>query len=283
MSVAPDFNTELIKCLLAADTASQFLQEALSVLKAFKPKMGFADLSRKMGFSSRSFVRLLFLGKRKPNLKNYRQIAQGLGLSKEATRYFSLLLEKEQSKFQSRLALDSELIQSKEKLCKFLQRKSNRMESTSFLPYEKWPYIYASLGSLEKGHTLDEIKNLSGETRESCLDILQVLLSKGLSIYDEKSQCYRPTENMLEIGELGQSIIFKKLYRTNTLRNLSRLDREFNNPQAVFYTSVFSVKKKDLAKLTKSLQEVLAAYASEAEDGEGDELAILSSALLPLN
>lgn len=282
MPFSVELSTKLIKCLLDADSTSDFLQKSLFVLRTPKRKVSFADLSRKMGFSSRSFVRLLFLGERKPNLTNYRQISQGLGLTKEATHYFGLLLEKEQLEFKHRRSLDAELAQSKIKLHKFLQKKSQLTSTSSFLPYEKWPFIYAALGTTKKGHTLQEIAKLSGETPEKCSEILQLLISRGIATFDEKSNCYRPIQEVLEFGELGQNTIFKRLYQNSTIKTISRIERDFNNPQTLFYTSVFSVKKKDLVKLAKSLQELLQTYTSEAENSEGDELAILSTALVPI-
>lgn len=274
---------DIMSCLLKAKNSEEFLALAFDALKKSNPRIGFAQLARRMGFSSRSFVRQLVLGQRRLNLTNYKQVASGFKLNAEATRYLGLLIESECEKNTSiRKKLPTELKHTREKLSKSLSKNVKSVKQNHVIGYEKWPLIYAALGSQEKGRSLSDIIKLTGEPHSVCDEILEKLVVNGLARKCSFTSVYFPSDDIIHLGELGHDKIFQRFFRENLNRNLIRLEREFNHPMSLFYSSAFSVKKADLPDLTKALQDVLEKYMVENETAEGDEIAVLSATLLPV-
>jgi len=276
-----ELKRQLAKCLLEAANPSKFLQRAFAVLCEAHPKTSFADLARKMGFSSRSFVRQLMIGNRRPNLQNCRQISQGLGLSSEASDYFELLIVAENQQLDP-VAFDKKLNEAELKLRRSLDKGVRQIRKTDPIPFERWPFIYASLGSPKQGRTLPEIVEMSGQNKTVCFEILEALQKKEMIHWDSKQQRYFAKEEIIEIGELGNSKILKNLYKLIALETLRRVDSDLSGGQALFHSSVFSVRKEQMPQLTKDLNKVLSAYMCSAEDSEGQELAMLCGGLIPL-
>src|SRR5688572_13045052 len=115
-----ELSRQLAAMLLEEREASVFVQKALATYFTAKPKETFASLARRMGFASRSFVRSLATGKRRPNLLNFRQIAKGLGLSVDATTYLGLLIE---TRDNDQIGLRAELNASELKLRKSVEKR----------------------------------------------------------------------------------------------------------------------------------------------------------------
>lgn len=276
-----DFRKEISLCLLEESEPGKFLQQAFELHQKAHPKTGFAQLARKMGFTSRSFVRQLALGTRRPNLQNYRQIAQGFGFSKEATEYFGLLIDLHRNS-QPSPAQEKTLHEAEIKLRKSLQKNIKHIRKTDPVPFERWPFIYASLGSFQEGRSLKEIVQISGQAPKVCVEILNHLVEKELVRWDSKLDRYFPCEDVIDIGELGHSRVLKDLYKTISLEAMKRVETDLQNENSLFHSAVFSVPKEKMPQLTKDLQALLASYAATSEVSSGQELALLSASMIPL-
>jgi transcriptional regulator with XRE-family HTH domain len=278
-----DMRREISQRLLKAKDASQFVQEAFALLASRQgpsSKMNFAELARKMGFRSRSFVRLLAIGERRPNLQNFRRIAVGLGLTPEETEYFGLLLERERSPAVS-IRFTKRLDEAELKLRRNLQKSLRRFRGTDPIPFERWPFIYAALGPVNVGRTREDIIRLSGQDPRVCIQILDDLVKRELVTFEPKRQRYFAKDEMIDIGELGSSKTLKSLFQLLSLEAVRRVDSDLSSDHSLFHSSVFSVRADRLPELTRELQRVLAQFAASAEDADGDNLALLNATLIP--
>lgn len=281
MSKIESFQKEISLCLLESVDAKSFAVKAFRIYLEAHPKASFAELARSMGFSSRSFVRQLSLGIRVPNSSNHHQIAKGLKMSLEAGEFFALLIEKQ--RVGGSLTLDKKMASSELKLRRSLDKNIQRIRKTDPVPFERWPYVYASLGSVKVGRSFKDIIHMSGQDPKVTSDILDFLVQKNLITWDDTMQKYFPKTEMIDIGELGNSRILKSLYKHISMEALRRVDVDIANKESLFHSSVFSIRRDQMPNLTRDLQKLLASYAATAEDSEGKEIAMLSAAMVPMN
>ncbi|MGZ5279130.1 MAG: hypothetical protein ACXWC9_04265 [Pseudobdellovibrionaceae bacterium] len=274
------FQKEMSLCLLESRDAKGFVVKAFGIFMQAHPKTSFAEMARTMGFASRSFVRQLSLGEKAPNLANHQRIALGLRMTSEACDFFSTLIEKQH--FGSSPQLDKKIEAAELKLRRSLEKNVRRIRKTDPVPFERWPYIYASLGSRLEGRSYKDILRISGQEPSVVTEILQHLVQNEIIDWDEKQKKYYPKEEVIDIGELGNSRILKSLFKQTTMEALRRVDSELGSREALFYNSIFSVRRSQMPDLTRDLQKLLSQYASSAENSNGEEIAILSAAMLPL-
>lgn len=271
----------LSECLLETTDLTEFVTKAFALYLDAHPRANYAGLARRMAFTSRSFVRQLALGTRRPNLTNYRKISAGLELTDEATEYFGLLLEKQKGNHgtirSKRRIVDAEI-----KLRRSMQKKVIRSRKTDVIPFERWPFIYAALGTLQEGRTIPEIMRISGQDPKTCLEILDHLVKKELVTFDIRLQKYFPKAEMVELGELGESRVLKNLFKLLNIEAVRRIETELNKDNTLFHSSIFSVQADQLPHLAKDLQKVLSSYAAKAEDSKGEVLALLNASMIPL-
>lgn len=280
MKANGQFQKELSLCLLESKDAKGFVIKAFGIFLQAHPKSNYAELARVMGFASRSFVRQLSLGEKAPNLSNHQRIALGLRLSSEASEFFSLMIEKES--YGPSVHLEKRVENAELKLRRSLEKNIRRVRKTDPVPFEKWPFIYASLGTIHQGRSLNEIVKISGQEEPVVSEILSYLVKKNIVDWDEKLNRYFPKEDLIEIGELGNSRILKSLFKQTSMEALRRVDYDMSQNDSLFHSSVFSVRRDQMPNLTRDLQKLLAQYAASAEDSNGEQLAVLSAAMVPL-
>lgn len=278
---AEDPKKLMIQCLLKANDPTHFVQEAFRALNSQMRKTTYAALARKMEFKSRSFVRQLVEGSKKPNLSNYKQIGKGLGLSTSGLRYLELLIEKQIKPVEQHHKIFIELQELRNKLNRSLDRSILEKKGSHLISLDAWPYVYASLGETEVGKSLEDISLLSKTSIQNCQHILDALIKQNMAGYNSVTQFYYATASVINIGALGENAFFKKHFQSSAQRALNLSDKNFDSPDTLFYTSVFSVKKKDLPKLATQLQQVMSQYMIESEHAAGDELAVLTTSLMP--
>lgn len=280
MKTNGQFQKEISLCLLESKDAKGFVIKAFDIFLQAHPKANYAELARAMGFASRSFVRQLSLGEKAPNLSNHQRIALGLRLSSEASEFFSLMIEKEN--YGPSTNLQRRVENAELKLRRSLEKNIRRVRKTDPVPFEKWPFIYASLGSLHQGRKLKDIVRISKQDENVVLEILDYLVKKNIVDFDQKSNRYFPKEDIIDIGELGHSRVLKSLFKQASMEALRRVDTEMSHEESLFHSSVFSVRRDQMPNLTKDLQKLLAQYAASAEDSNGEQLAVLSAAMVTI-
>lgn len=274
--------TELARLLLEEKDPSFFLQRAFELRKKEQPGTSYALLARRMGFASRSFVRLLIEGKRRPNPRNFKKIADGLGLSSTAAAYFGLLVEQQNQKIM-RPSFAQELNAAELKVRSSLRRRSlGKYSKNDPVPFAEWPFVYAALGEKEKGgRTLEQISERSGRSEQQCEQILRFLESKGM--VKSSGDCFQATEDFIHVGELTKSQVMKRFYSDNAVELARRVHTNLSSPDSLFYSSVFSVEKRRLPELARELRKLLVSFSSEFEEGKGEELAVLTTGLIPVH
>jgi len=78
--------------------ARKFLEDYMEFRKATERSFSYAKWARELGFSSRSFLRLILVGKRSFTESSIYRIADGLKLKAKEHEYFTLLVKLNQAK-----------------------------------------------------------------------------------------------------------------------------------------------------------------------------------------
>lgn len=279
MSVLTPLQRSLSIHLLESQSLDEFIKGAFDIYKEYNPKTSYSELARKMGFSSRSYVRQIFLCQKKLNRNNYHLVAQGLQLSKEASHYLRLKIDQNKKVHN----IDKKIKDAELKLRKSLTKKTRSWRKNEIFQLQSWPYVYSALGSSQDGRGVEDIIKITGLNEKEVTYILDCLYEKKLIGKKLNNQKYYPLSEFIDLGELSNSVLLNKLFRKITHSAFKIMDENKEDDNMLFHSAVFSVNRKELPELTKKLQDLLVEFASESEDSDSSELAHLSLAFMPVN
>lgn len=246
--------------------------------------ISFAELSRRAGFSSRSYPSDVVNGHRRITAASLPQFIQGLKLTGDFKNYFVLLVSHEEQDI-------NPLGYSREKIEKSLLKVRERMR-TGFAPEKQVASskvygkkftleVYAALGTANGGASLNEIMSRTKLSKEKCATILLEMQEDGLIQYDREANRFFAPESHRIMDKLGDD--FFRLHFLESLRYISSEATEtaFKKEDRLFLTSVFSISKSQAEKLKKELRDVIIRFADTAEDASGDSIAKVVVGFIP--
>lgn len=166
-----------------------------------------------------------------------------------------------------------------------LQRKKlqTKDKTGEFFRVEDWIYVFAALGDLQNGSSLEEVSKKTRLPIALCEAILHEMLKKELIQHFPTTGKYRAQTSFLNFEDLGQSDSYKNFYKSAYQKVGKRIETKFEDPHSLFFTSVFSIKKSALSKVASELQKALADFSETHEDAHGDDLALIQLGMINTN
>ncbi len=209
------YTSEQILLLCNSKNYREFITLAMSARCRPYRKFGYSDIGRYGGFSSRSFPRDVCKGIKNITLKSLPGFIQGLGLSIDLAEYFSLLVLIEEKKLRTKSDTEDLLKQKIDKLKIFIisglknNTDLNHISNIAF-QYKDIPKVYAALGSVDKGASVDEIHSRTNLPIDIISNLLAILISNSLII--NKEDRYYANSTHLNMLGITQNEIFKSFY-----------------------------------------------------------------------
>jgi hypothetical protein len=272
------FTQEDVQSLLGIDDYIVFLKFFLKPNGKISKPMTYAEFSRRAGFASRAFPRDVCLRMRSINTLTLPKFIKAMGLTGDWKEYFTLLVQKEKSDITPR-ELDKiklKLIQLRARIIHCAIRKTTIKDialADKIFSITDLPRIFASLGSLESGATLQEISMRTKIKTEELKMILAQMQGLDLVEYIEDQKIYRGKSLHLALTEIGESSFFKHYF----LRSVRQLQQQsssfFKSDEKLFLQTSLSISSVDkLKQLKNELREMIFKFAEENEDPNGTTL-----------
>lgn len=261
---------------LTALNYREFLAAALKTAAKGQRPMSYAEFSRRAGFASRSYPADVLKGNRRITPATLPQFAKGLRLKGLWKEYFALLVAQEEADVNID-RLSSSVIQQKLERLRERISTADATRAASATPakfYERrgWLEVYAALGKVDRGATLSEIETRTGFSNEKCQKILSAMAMAG--VVQPQSERFLPCSRHVIFAQLGGETFFQQHF-LDLLRDMESAARSegFQSKENLFFTSVFSVRKKRVLELRERLRDLLLEFADTSEEAEGDGIA----------
>jgi len=245
-------------------------------------QLTWAELSRRAGFSSRSYPSDVVSGHRRITATSLPGFIKGLGLKGDLKTLFTLLVSQEEDLEIVGVAQDN-IARNLEKVReRLLSRFENRETSDRVYSQRYWLEVYAALGSPSEGATLSEVAGKTKLPREECLRVLEKMEAAGLVRLDYQNKHFIAVENHIAFDKLGESDFFRKHF-INSLQELSRqaTPESFKKQDRLFLTSVFSISQHRATEFKKELRELIVRFVDSSENAKGDSIAKVVVGFLP--
>lgn len=275
-------NTSVLALLQAANYR-EFIRLCMQGAGSSRP-LSFAELSRRAGFSSRSYPSDVVSGYRRITAASLPGFIKALKLKGDLKNYFVLLVSREETDLQP-LGLAKE--QVNKNLAKVRERLQSRFEgsaetSEKVYSHKYWLEIYAALGDPTSGASLAEILTKTKIAKTECAEALLKMTEAGLVRQEPRSQRYFAVENHISFDELGGAGFFRKHF-ISSLQELSRqaTEESFSKQDRLFLTSVFSISQDRAEEFRKELRDLMVRFVDSSENPKGDSVAKLVVGFLP--
>ncbi|WP_413575166.1 TIGR02147 family protein [Bdellovibrio sp. HCB290] len=178
----------------------QFLQAWYRYNKERSPTFSFGTWTLQCGFKSRSFLQQVSIGKRNLGADSVPAVLQSLKLSQVDSEYFENLVEYTHA---ANIRLKEFHFQQMLRLSKN-QNGKKVGDVFNFLRNPKTPRVHLLLTLRSLDCTVSYIANTFQITQKECSEILESIEACGLAYFDEETQCWKATDQHLEIPtELG--------------------------------------------------------------------------------
>ncbi|MBL7672421.1 MAG: hypothetical protein JNM39_18225 [Bdellovibrionaceae bacterium] len=285
-----DPNVQFTEALLGAKSYRDFLamffskDHGASVGQTHRRTLSYAEFSRRAGFSSRSYIRDILLGKKRVNLSNFEKIAVGLKLTSHQREFFRALVTLEEPGFRVRTTLGPEAILAKQilkirKSCRLKRLSKDKLDVKGLLDSAEVALVFASTGTEIQGASHDEIEGRCKLGQTLVKNALQALIRSDL--VSARDGRFFPCSAHVAFERLGGD----EFFRHDFLRTVASLKRKFENQPnqstSLFLASTFCVCESQLPALKESLSQVLFHFISGAEDSQGDTVVELVVGLTP--
>lgn len=260
---------DLFAAALEAKDYRSFLRLAMERRHAHR-EMTLSELAQKAGFSSKGFISDLLAGRKRLTARVLPKLIAGLGLSKRLGSYFELLAMLEEAELRPAGLSEEEIHLRLERLRRvFRDREANarapRMAKAEEGIYRHAVYkTYASLGSVEKGASLQEARSRSGLTEAALREALNLLLSLQL-VREENGRFYAELGNIEAFG-LSETSRFQEVMATATGALAQKIQKLHQRPEDFFFYASFALEPEKEAHLKLKLQELLSSFVDEHQN-----------------
>jgi hypothetical protein len=271
--------------MLEAKNYREFLLAWLKKQEEQKRKLNFSEMSRRAGFSSRSFIQEVLSGKRRLTSRSLPKMIRAFRLTGSEARLFQCLVALEEPDIDigvrspEHLTAELEFVRGK-----LLRRKRVLPSDERVKAAREWAFrhryvgeVYAALGTLENGASFEEIKDRTGLRRHICEEVLRLLVSKNAAVY-ERNRFFARDMN-LDIFRLGREESFNVLYQEVLAQIQKKSKISMCAEEEFYFHSAYSVRRDRMPEFKAKLKEVLMEFLDEAQDDEGDRVAKLTLAL----
>ena len=269
-------NAELIQQILRADNYREFI---LVFLGANKKRVNFADLARKMNFSSRAYVSDMMNGHKPMTANAFPRFVTALKLTGLMNQLFQLLVLKEEKHLPRDKSLTNEKILEKigEIKTKLRDKYLNPgfQSDLQFISYDVFT-VYAALGSQAKGASISEILQRTQIAEQNVASILNSLM--GANFVIKKGERFFASNINFDVKNLGNNLGFKQAFVHATHLMTKKAAQMEEHPEDLFFHTAFSVQKNKVPEMRERLQELLYEYLDSEQDEDGDSIQKLTLA-----
>lgn len=257
-----------------------FLRTYLDEMGPLK-KINYSELSRRSGFTSRSFIKEVIDGKKALTAQSVGKIKKGLKLSGLLGNFFELLVAIEEPEANVGAISEEILLERLDKLRQRLRKQASRtgqaipkeVKENIFLNRHV-SEVYASLGTIENGASLTEIQSRCGLALNQIEPVLLHLLRFGvIAVLDARYHVKNPD---LDILNLDENVNFQNTYLQGLVRLKERAEKGLKSPSELFLHTAFSVQEDRLPLLKHKLQKALIDFMDEEQDDMGNKVVKMS-------
>lgn len=274
-----DWDSAFVGQLLEAASYREFIKLFFHRDKSIvKPKkLTFGEFAKRSNFASKAYLNDIIAGRKRITPGAFDKVVAGLRLNSLWAKYLRCLVSLEESKFHTADRGQDYYRAQRLKAKDQIQRgrsvralRENQLEAQRIFLRPDFPEIYASLGDLGTGETLEGISRKTRLPIDSLKVALAELESIGLLHYDPSKQRYVPLSVGVEAYGLKDTSAFKSDFFRSLDKVKQRFTKQAPSENSLFMTQSFSVSSRQLNNLRKQLAEIVENFAAQAEDSDGD-------------
>lgn len=257
----------LIQRLVETKSYQQFLQVLL------EPRGASAQLARRAGFNSRSYLSELMAGKKGLSQDSFNRIKTGMGLPRSLTQLFEALVYQSESQLRpARYSSEQihDLISQALREIKTQPSPGNSELARACVRSPQVFQIYAALGLPSEGATLEEIMLRTSLSARQVKVHLKKLLERNIIVH-QADRYYAPVSQADHLGiheteDLSEMV---KLVTQDIQKSRNEILKDANS---LTVYSAFSVQKRNLPELKKKLQAAIYGVLDEYQDDRGNNV-----------
>lgn len=258
-----------LQVLLNEENPRSFLKNSLAFQLAGKRPLTTADISRRAGFSSRSFISEYLSGKKKLSKESVRALSSALKLPKEYKQFFQYLVAIDQPdlKLFSKPITIKELDRCKRKIQQLATLDDSTAGVNAVIAKKNCFLVFAALGTEDDGASLADILQKVRLSETEVRTSLKFLEEGGLTIL--KNNRFYPKSaafDLLNFTSPELSFLVKDL----ALEIKAESEAIVNNKQNLLVYSAFSLNRSNLGKFRERLREAAYDIMDEFQDDAGD-------------
>ena len=262
-----------MKTIFQYSSFRAYIRDLFDMEKASANNVTMAQYAKKFGLSG-SALNLILFGKRNLTISNLNQVARALRLSKSEREYFEALVLSEQADHSETKSYYSDKLKAQKK-----DSKHSLMRVTDRQLLSSWyiPALLIYLIDFEKIQNFDDInyekiaKKFS-ISKEEIKRLLLLFQKIGLLAVDPKAGVH------IVFDRVSSQVHQKEFVRVAQLEASNRLNKEFENPEAFFRATVFSISKTEILRFRKDILELIDKYVSD-DNSNNDERVLIQGVL----
>ncbi|MES2857261.1 MAG: hypothetical protein V4692_15435 [Bdellovibrionota bacterium] len=273
-------DAKVIRAALESDCYRSFITNVIAASSKEGKRPNIAAVSRKAGFSSRSFIGDVIDGRRRLSASSYPKLARALPLAASLKTYFHLLVIKEEDELNleklKSSEIDRKIEELKSKLRSRIEQDTNE-NSNILLKGRDLMECHAALGNSKTGASLEDVCRKTELPNEVCFEVLKCLV-------DQKIAEKRSVDGIDRYFVINQLVFHKGLggdseVKRSYAHSVDELKRksaaQFKSDERAFFHFVMSVDRKKMPELKLRLWDVMQEFMESSENTDGDAIAKL--------
>ena len=231
----------------------EFLRAWYAFQKSVNPQFSYAIWANQSGFKSRSFIRLVMLGKRTLGVDSIPLVLKSLGLHGDDSKYFTNLVHyAHSSSFESRDHYFNEILKLSKGTSSLIK------DSYRFLSHPQTVHVHLLISLKDFSGTLETIAESLNLSLTEIKDILANLEILGLAYFDKDHQSWRGLIKHIklpeELGNLAlQSFHSQSLKVAQTAISLNPTTRHYGSLLLFLDDTQYGEMKKELDQFLEYL------------------------------
>lgn len=255
-----------------------FLQDFYSYQKEMKNSFSYASWAESLGFSNKTLLRLIVLGKRNISANNIKAFTTTLNLNALEQEYFECMVDYTQAKNQrQKQALGAKLIQ--------LQRKSFTPTlvpiSSGVLSDTYCPLVLMAISSSDKPVTVDDLARLFSLQTQTLHPLLSSLENSNLIL--REGETYRANLNTFKIPDNFGQVDLKKFYKYWIERSIQAMELPIETRR--FRSLQIALSKEEFESIVQNINDFAVTLLSRFEKNtlENRHIYMMNTALFPVS
>ncbi len=258
---------------------NKFLADYYYWQKSVDRNFTYASWAQELKFNSRSFLRLLIIGKRNFTEPSLQRVAGGLKINKKDQQYFINLVRFSQSP----------TLEIKEQYAKKLSRalkgsnRTNIYDYYSFFSSHLGPRLQVLLGCNGVEKTLSGLAYCLNTNETKIKELLNMLESLGLAQQSEDGNKWRATSKSFQAKESLGNIALQAYHRNSLEEAIHAID--LPPQEREFLCSLFTLNEDEYIKLKKKLWDFLLEITNQfdSDNDRRKKLYQLNMNLIPVS